>query len=156
MLWNSVGEEKEKRGSVWGLDFEIRNREIDQRHPVRLPLDSSPVFPLLYHYREILYCLFVRFASLFSTPLSFSTFLLAFPFLYLYLSLSLHRISHSLSAPESCLQIRATGFPTFLAHPKDEHPPTLGHIHPSPKLPLRRLNVLFFYACLFRRQRSPR
>lgn len=75
MLWNSVGEEKEKRGSVWGLDFEIRNREIDQRHPVRLSLDSSPVFLLPFHYREILYCLFVRFASLFSTTLSFFTFL---------------------------------------------------------------------------------
>jgi len=149
MLWNSVGEEKEKRGSVWGSDFEIRNWEIDQRHPVHLSLDSSPVFLLPFHYREILYCLFVRFASLFSALLSFSRF----PFLFLF---SLHRISHSLSAPESCLQIRATGFPTFLAHPKDEHPPTLDHIYPSPKLPLRRLNVLFFYACLFRRQRSPR
>lgn len=41
MLWNSVCEEKEKRGSVWGPGFEIRNREIDQRHPVRLSLDSS-------------------------------------------------------------------------------------------------------------------
>lgn len=44
-----------------------------------------------------------------------------------------HGISHSPSAPESCLQIRATGFPAFLAHPKGEHPPTHGHIYPSPQ-----------------------
>lgn len=112
---------------------------------------TPPVFLLPFHPTARFYIVFLSVSRLFSARLSPSYFN---PSILLRLSSPLG-ISHSPSAPESCLQIRATGFPTFLAHPKDEHPPTLGHIHPSPKLP-RRLSVLFFYACLFRRQRSPR
>lgn len=76
MLWNSVREEKEKRGSVWGPDFEIRNREIDQRHPVRLFLDSSLRYFSFPFTTARFYIVFLSVSRLFSLRLSpFSTFL---------------------------------------------------------------------------------
>lgn len=99
-----------------GLDFEIRNQEIDQRHPVRLFADSSGIPPSPSLSRDSILSFCSSCVSFpYSLPFSFSFPSLSSSFFVFFSS---HRISHSPSVPpESCLQIRATGFPTFYAHP---------------------------------------